>query len=298
MVRRLHPGRDEALRLYQERDVTLDEIAVRTGMSLATLNKYVRLAGLPPRRKGRPKMNARHRPIAVESKSASLPPVDHPALAEARTLHPKTVVSPLDSQRCLISGFNNRKIGGEILKGPWKGMPIYTLALEERATCPTSCRHWRSCYTNGLHLLKRFRHGADLESSIEIEVAMLLRQNPKGVAVRLHISGDFYSVEYVRLWERLMDRHDKLHVFGFTARIDRDDPIAEALVRLTLRLWPRFAMRFSNAPVDECSTISIEHPIQRPSDAIICPQQQAKTDTCGTCGLCWATKRRIAFLQH
>ncbi len=33
-------------------------------------------------------------------------------------------------------------------------------------------------------------------------------------------------------------------------------------------------------------------------DAIICPAQTGKADSCGTCALCWHTKRRIAFLQH
>jgi hypothetical protein len=112
--------------------------------------------------------------------------------------------------------------------------------------------------------------------------------------------GDFYSVEYVELWRTLLGLHPGLHVWGYTARHDKSDPIAAALVAL-VQDWPdRFAMRFSNTPhqFEAPSTISIEHPFQKPADAILCPEQIGRTESCSTCGLCWQTTRRIAFLQH
>jgi hypothetical protein len=42
------------------------------------------------------------------------------------------------------------------------------------------------------------------------------------------------------------------------------------------------------------TTITVEHPYQVPADAILCPEQVGKTESCSTCGLCWATQRRIA----
>jgi hypothetical protein len=66
--------------------------------------------------------------------------------------------------------------------------------------------------------------------------------------------------------------------------------------------WPRFAVRFSNAESRKCSTITLENPISVPDDATICPAQWTpsgkKTESCSTCGLCWQTTHRIAFLQH
>ena len=136
---------------------------------------------------------------------------------------------------------------------------------------------------------------------LEREVALLEMRHPTGFAVRLHVLGDSFSVEYVRFWRTLLERHPALHVFGFTARWDAaNDPIAAALVALVKQQWDRFAIRFSNAPSSFAApaTISIEHPYQKPSDAILCPEQVAKTDSCSTCGLCWGSTRRIAFLQH
>ena len=90
----------------------------------------------------------------------------------------------------LKSGRNQWKIGGEILKGDWRGFPTYGLALEERATCPKTCRHWRSCYGNNMHLAQRVPHGVELERRLPIEVADLAKDHPHGFAVRLHVLGD------------------------------------------------------------------------------------------------------------
>lgn len=234
----------------------------------------------------------------LDGQRADMPAYDHPALMAGRTIYPQTVREGRD-RWALKSATNTAKIGAKILKGKWAGFPAYTLTLEERATCPQSCRHWRSCYGNKMHLADRVAAGPDLEWRLEREVAALELEHLNGFAVRLHNLGDFYSVEYVDLWRRLLDKHAALHVWGYSARWNGGaDPIAAALITLIETHWDRFAIRFSNAPVDACSTISIEHPYQAPADAIICPEQIGKTESCSTCGLCWQTKRRIAFLQH
>jgi len=40
----------------------------------------------------------------------------------------------------------------------------------------------------------------------------------------------------------------------------------------------RFAIRFSNAPFETRSTISVEHPYQVPDDAILCPEQIGRAE--------------------
>lgn len=232
---------------------------------------------------------------------ASMPPHDHPALIAGRTIYPTTNDPRRHSGPWVLkSATNTAKIGGEICKGKWRGFPAYTLTLEERATCPVSCRHWRSCYGNKMHWTDRMQAGPDLEWRLAREVALLDIDHPNGFAVRLHNLGDFYSVEYVDLWRVLLERHSALHVWGYTARWQvKDDPTAAALVALVQRHWDRFAIRFSNAPFGtRPTTISIETHHQKPADAILCPEQIGRTESCSTCGLCWQTKRRIAFLQH
>jgi hypothetical protein len=107
---------------------------------------------------------------------------------------------------------------------------------------------------------------------------------------RLYESVEFIPDFMIEEFARIM----KCEPFAYTAHWN--DPIAAALA--SLGHWDRFAMRFSNAPLETRSTISVEHPYQVPPDAILCPEQIGRTESCSTCGLCWQSERRIAFLQH
>lgn len=242
--------------------------------------------------------------LSLNGRSASLLPADHPALTERRTIYPKSIVSVADNpdQWALKPASYNGKIGGVIRKGHWRDFPVYKLSLEERRTCPTTCAHWRSCYGNKMDKAMRMQAGPDLEARLAREVEALDVMHHKGFCIRLHEIGDFYSLSYVSLWRELLKRYETLHIWGYTARWQiNDDPIAAALVTLARDAgWDRFAMRFSNAPVPFAAptTITIEHPYQRPADSIVCPEQTGRTESCSTCGLCWATTKRIAFIHH
>lgn len=241
------------------------------------------------------------------------PAIDSPAMRNLRTVYTSTVIDGDDLQRfdVLKNGKHSSKIGGRVMIGRWLGMPIYTLTLEERATCPVSCRHLRSCYGNHMHLAHRFAATPAFERKLVHEVLTLGRTHVDGFVVRLHVLGDFYSVEYVRLWRVLLDEVPQLRVFGYTSRWG--DPIGSELRSLVAERWDRFAVRFSNAPtyftdgeLDKYlpatmlapATISIELPVQRPQDAFICPVQLNRSESCATCAACWSTKKRVAFIQH
>lgn len=233
-------------------------------------------------------------------RTRGMPPFDHPAIMGARTLYPTTVRPPQAVQQLLKPGSGSAKIGDRILKGKWAGFQVFTLTLEERATCPKTCHHWRSCFGNGMQHAHRLEHGPELERILAGEIGEKCQEFPDGVAIRLHVLGDFYSVEYVQFWRKMLDQYPNLVCFGFTARWDRHrDPIAKAVRDLVWRSWDRFAIRFSDAPMGYKSTVSVEHPFQvEGTDAIVCPEQLGKTESCGTCGLCWATTRPIAFVEH
>lgn len=290
---------DSDLRAALEADKTPRQIAVEHDCSTALVYRKMSQFRRGEGQEARTTSRSRFKSKPATEHQGRVPGIDHPALEEGRTLYPATVVAVEGLLNVLVSGVNHWKIGGEIRKGKWAGFPVYTLTLEERATCPSTCRHWRTCYGNGMHFAKRVLHGAGLEGRLEHELALLQYRHPGGFAVRLHVLGDFYSVDYVRLWESFLDRFPALYVFGFTARIDGlSDPISSALVRLVMARWDRFAIRFSNALIDECSTVTVEHPKQVPEDAVLCPQQIGKTEACSTCALCWQSRRRVAFLQH
>jgi hypothetical protein len=134
----------------------------------------------------------------LTGKSASMPPFDNPSIMAGTTLYPRTIRTGRGGT-VLKSGVNNRKSGGEITTGKWKGFPVLTLTLIERETCPRYCKMWRACYGNNMHYAHRWKAGPDLEWRLEREIALLEIDHPTGFAVRLHILGDFCTLQHVNL---------------------------------------------------------------------------------------------------
>lgn len=195
----------------------------------------------------------------------------------------------------LKSGDNQRKLGKTVTKGAWKGMPIFSLTLEERATCPRSCLQWRTCYGNNMGHAKRYAHGAALERQIGVELRHFSKKFPSGFVLRLHILGDFYSVAYVEFWRQMLARHPAMRIFGYTAR-QSEDPIGAAIEDLRREQWSRFAVRTSGASSGPRTMVIADEAAA--GGAIICPAQTGRTQSCSTCSLCWASQKPVAFLAH
>lgn len=222
---------------------------------------------------------------------------DHGAVVEARSLFPTTVNEP-DHPRVknmLKSGHNSRKIGKTVTKGRWKGMPILTLTLEERATCPRGCLEWRSCYGNSMPYAQRLRDDGWLTTFLAFEIEALAERHPAGFVVRLHVLGDFYSTEYVAFWRLMLTQNAPLRVFGFTAH-PMDSEIGGAVLALNFAFHDRFRVRFSGTDEDGLGSLVIDAAAD--SQHVLCPAQTDATECCGTCGLCWTMNKTIEFVRH
>lgn len=216
--------------------------------------------------------------------------------------------TPSAADRVLTDGKSNSKIGGDVLVGRLKGARIFTLTLEERATCPRSCRHWQGCYGNAMPWSTRWAHGDDLVTSLAWEIADLCRSF-ETVLIRLHILGDFWSLDYVEFWFDMLMKHDNLHVFGFTAWQPTTD-IGMAISTGRDQFGLRFAIRHSDT-TGRWGTFTLpEGPAPYPlrethvGDALICPEQRdaindsSKGTHCGSCGACWQGDKPIVFIIH
>lgn len=221
---------------------------------------------------------------------------DHLAAVEGTTMFPRRRVASHIPQRLLKSGQHSRKIGSHVTKGAWSGQPIYTLTLEERATCPRSCGHWLDCYGNKMNWSERIQADTRLAPRLLAEVAALAQKHPRGFVVRLHVLGDFFSVAYVKLWADLLRRWPQLNIFGYTAW-QPETEIGAAIRETRFDFGERFSMRFSDGPKGYARTVSVADPSEA-GDAIVCPAQVGRSDCCGTCALCWSTVRAIAFVGH
>lgn len=224
---------------------------------------------------------------------------DHRAVVDGTPMFTKSANEhKRATARTLVSGVNSRKIGKKVTKGPWKNFPIYTLTLEERATCPRDCIMWRACYGNRMPWSIRHQAGAELEAKIEREIADLQRILRGGFVVRLHVLGDFYSLEYVAKWAEWLERYPALHVFGYTARSSEDE-IGRAVEELAVAQWPRFAIRSSGGRLGKLPAALVDVTREGTLEGIKCPAQTGATATCGTCALCWdAPTKTILFSEH
>jgi hypothetical protein len=234
------------------------------------------------------------------------------AVMNGRTLFQATLkdtsVDTLGKSERVIKESTNVKLGKRVTKGKLKGFKILTVTLEERKTCPRSCAHWANCYGNNMPFATRYAANDNLVERMELELVELQRKNPKGFLVRLHILGDFYSVAYVDKWKEWLARFPALHVYGYTANqpnasdaTERD--IGQAVLAIQQAEPIRFAVRFSgNFERDSMTALSGDD--TRATDlvskgkAFVCPVQTGKTDSCGTCGLCWSAAKAVVFLTH
>ena len=210
------------------------------------------------------------------------------------TIYRKGIKRPMDAKSVLKPGASNKKLGRKVLKGKWKGAYIYSLTLTERATCPTSCHHWEDCYGNNMPFAHRFEHGPLLQDKLREEVKALCSKHEK-VAIRLHVLGDFYSIDYVRFWDALMCVHPNLHVWGYTARTDS---IGREVMALNLRYPTRWAVRISSSQesTDPMNIFAAEEGFT--GDHFVCPEQTKKVKSCGDGGLCWQSTKTVKFLSH
>lgn len=228
-----------------------------------------------------------------------LPSMEAAFVREARTKFPTRVLQPETLSNLLVSGHSNVKIGRDVRKGHLKGYWLYTLSLQERATCPSSCAHWQTCYGNNMPFAKRVDHRSpEFLPTLEREIAELVAtRGRRGILIRLHALGDFFSVQYVHFWGAMLEQHPTLSIFGYTARMP-DMPIGRAVDTLVDMYGRRAMIRFSDGGFGRMSTVSIGDESSCPDNAFVCPEQTGKTRCCATCGACWSTDRNVGFLSH
>ena len=216
----------------------------------------------------------------------------NPALTNKTTIFLKQVKDPCNVKRILQPASGNSKLGkgsDRISKGKWKGFPLYSLSLEERSTCPTTCNQWTNCYGNNMPFANRIDHkNTEFLTLLKDEISGLAGKYPLGFVIRLHVLGDFYSVGYVNFWSKQLKKYPNLHLFGYTHR-EKHSSIGKQLINLNGdRCWIRWS--------DAGGLFSANCPPKQGD--IVCPEQTGRTKSCLTCGLCWSITKPIGFLEH
>jgi len=181
----------------------------------------------------------------------------------------------------------------------WKGMTMYSLSLEERATCPSDCEQWDNCYGDNMPFAHRFDHNDhNFIGYLEMQLAELNDKHPDGFVVRLHVLGDFYDGKYIVQWQLWLHQFENLRVFGYTHHT-ADSQLGNMINNVNRIHTDRFRVRFS----DDDSTSFNASVVQTTAEAlarpgIVCPEQSKFTDSCATCGYCWSSDQPVIFYEH
>ena len=226
----------------------------------------------------------------------------HKAIVNATTLYngSKLTIRDVTNYKFkVLKVSTNIKLGKKVTKGKLKGMKMYTLTLIERETCTDECEHYTDCFGNNMHVAHRFEVNDAFMLRLETDIHATAVANPNGFLVRLHILGDFKSVEYTLFWERMMIHYPNLHVYGYSrnhndSKYSHVRDIAKELIRLRSKYQERWAVRFSNKLDQEYSANSRDIT----DKGITCLAQVKASVSCSDCTLCWSSKKAIGFITH
>lgn len=111
-------------------------------------------------------------------------------------------------------------------------------------------------------------------------------------AVRIHVAGDFFSVEYIRQWHEIIKKFPAIQFYGYSKVFDIlpvDDLNALENCNIINSIAPDGGLNFGNKE-------RVEY-LQK-QGFILCPATAGKQVNCGTtCKIC-LTKKQVCFNLH
>ena len=166
---------------------------------------------------------------------------------------------------------------------PWRTAacegPCYARKMQARGDRQTTWLAWYRCWKLSLHPL----FGEALKLSL-----MTL---PEGL-LRIHVSGDFYSVQYLRDWLDALELSPHLKPFAFTRSWRGQDFLAV----LAEYGWPKWVLASTDAdtgPAPSQMRVAAMSDVTKASvlkgakaPKLACPEQTTVQDTCSSCGRC------------
>jgi hypothetical protein len=205
---------------------------------------------------------------------------------------------------------NGKLHSTSVVRGPFKGYAMYSLTLEERATCSPDCGQLKVCYGNNMPFAKRYNVTDELLAAIDAQLAKLTRKGQK-ILLRLHILGDFYSVAYVNFWRNMLEKYPTVAAFGYT-HWPLITAQGSAVADLCADFPTRFCIKWSLDRIEQIpllattpigGTIVVKDWSDTPKGWIKCPAQMAmdrgRSDVgCAECGIKCALGVNVAFVEH
>lgn len=192
----------------------------------------------------------------------------------------------------------------ELSKGnPKTGREVLTYSRAPETTCPGASSWCKAaCYAQSPY--KRYENTAKQwnrnASSNQVPFIPPPRRDGKPRLLRIHVSGDFDSVGYIRNWIRLLKERPDVHAWAYTRswRVPRLMKALEELQGLSnMQLFASVDPTIDQPPPPGWRVAFI-HGDER-HQGPVCPEQLGKKPDCASCGYCFRGRRgNIAFKQH
>ena len=192
-----------------------------------------------------------------------------------------------------------------VSKGNDKLGNIPSFSLPSIQTCPYStsiCR--RLCYAAKLERIypnvkKAYSHNL-AASSDPLFVQNMIKAIGKSKVFRIHVSGDFYSVDYIQAWDVIISECPNTMFYAYTRSWQGMDllPALESLKEnknLVILASVDAETGFDVPQGWRMATMG-----EQPVKTVSCPQQTKKALSCEACKLCFnpKTSANIEFAIH
>ena len=176
-------------------------------------------------------------------------------------------------------------------KTPWCEKKCYAKKLER--IYPTVKKSYA---TNLVEANKR---------TFSLNMINALKKIPKNTAtIRIHVSGDFYSVKYINQWIKVINEYPNLQFYAYT-KSWRVPSLLKALDKL--HKLPNLVL-IASTDIDTFNKQEIV-PVGwreaysgsiKPEKFVTCLVQAGKSDTCESCKVCFkpTLKSNIYFVPH
>ena len=181
--------------------------------------------------------------------------------------------------------------------------PVWNWSISPGVTCPGKTG-WcnRFCYAKRgfvplSYPIYRANHRISLSHDFAEIMIYSLRRLDTPPILRLHMSGDFYAVRYIKDWEKVADALPEWRFYGFTHSWRRRRLAPHLLFLASLPNVSLYASTdiSSGPPVEGFKESGIERCYS--GDSLPCPAYKRKI-TCYECGHCILGRGNVHFPIH
>lgn len=183
---------------------------------------------------------------------------------------------------------------------------IFTFSLPSKITCPGSSKWCREkCYgkryeRRRLKCRNAYDRNLALSKTPEKFSGLMIGVIPRIItSFRIHVSGDFYSIEYIESWIKICSSFSNIQFWAYTRSWNVRTLIASLEKLRNLSNVQLFASTDTTMPLPSKGwRIAFIEEDSR-AEGILCPAQFNESITCLKCGYCFNQKKgNVVFKVH